>query len=103
MELAQEVQQHSHTRTCHKYDDSCRFHKPTFPIKKTTFFQKEINPDDTQADKDVTIKKTTIFQKEINPDDTHADKDVAKENPELLNKVKELLDDKETINKIMTK
>ena len=80
MELAQEVQQHSHTRTCHKYDDSCRFHKPTFPIKKTTIFQKEINPDDTQADKDVT-----------------------KENPKLLNKVKELLDDKETINKIMTK
>jgi hypothetical protein len=103
MELAQEVQQHSHTRTCHKYDDSCRFHKPTFPIKKTTIFQKEINPDDTKADKDDTIKKTTIFRKDINPDDTQADKNVTKEKPELLNKVKELLDDKETINKIMTK
>ena len=34
VKLAEEVQQHKHTRTCHKYDKACRFHKPTFPMKK---------------------------------------------------------------------
>ena len=40
-ELAKSVQEHSHTRTCHKYDNSCRFHKPSLPMKKTRIFQKE--------------------------------------------------------------
>ena len=47
VDLAKEVQQHSHTRTCHKYDDSCRFHKPTFLMKETTIFTR---PDDFDSD-----------------------------------------------------
>jgi hypothetical protein len=79
-ELAEEVQKHSHTRTCHKYDDTCRFHKPTFPMKKTTIFPGVSTTDDSESD-------------EVNE----------KDNPELLKKVKELLDDKETIKTIMEK
>ena len=78
--LAEEVQQHKHTRTCHKYADTCRFHKPTFPMKKTTLF--------------TNIVKT---------DDTEADDNKPKGNPDLLLRVKELLDEKDTIQKIMEK
>merc|ERR1712208_48245 len=39
VKLAKEVQTHSHTRTCHKYDNSCRFHKPSLPIEETTLFE----------------------------------------------------------------
>ena len=41
--LAKDVQTHRHTRTCHKYDNSCRFHKPTFPMKETTLFESMMN------------------------------------------------------------
>ena len=78
VELALEVQQHSHTRTCHKYDDTCRFHKPTFPMKKTTIFQS------SQENKD-------------DGDNREG------ENPEILKKIKELLDDKDVISRIMEK
>ena len=76
--LAEEVQQHRHTRTCHKYDNTCRFHKPTFPVMKTTIFGstcKCCSNSETQR----------------------------KGNPLILTRVKELLDDKETIDKIMSK
>ena len=43
--LAEEVQQHRHTRTCHKYDSTCRFHKPSFPIMKTTVFHGKVSSD----------------------------------------------------------
>ena len=79
-ELAEAVQKHCHTRTCHKYDDTCRFHKPTYPMKETRIFQ----------------KKTSTA--ELKGDDVQAGS-----NPELLKKVKELLDDKDTIKTIMDK
>ena len=74
--LAEEVQQHRHTRTCNKYDTKCRFHKPTFPLKKTTVFRGE-----------------------------NLTENVAQEErkPEILEKVKDLLDDKDAIDKIMRK
>jgi hypothetical protein len=77
--LAEEVQQHKHTRTCHKYDATCRFHKPTFPMKKTTLFRNELNSE-------IELKESQD-----------------KRNPGILTKVKELLDDRETIEKIMKK
>ena len=77
--LAEEVQQHRHTRTCRKYDTTCRFHKPTFPMKKTKVFCNELTS-------------------EQNKDDSQR-----KRKPEILVKVKELLDDKVTIDKIMSK
>jgi hypothetical protein len=77
--LAEEVQQHRHTRTCRKYDTTCRFHKPTFPMKKTKVFCNELTS-------------------EQNKDDSQR-----KRKPEILEKVKELLDDKETTDKIMSK
>ena len=82
-ELAEEVQKHKHTRTCHKYDDTCRFHKPTFPLRKTTLFTRVANIDKEEY---ITGDKTEV-----------------KGNPEILLKVKELLDDKDTIQNIMQK
>jgi hypothetical protein len=79
-ELAEEVQQHRHTRTCHKYDENCRFHKPTFPMKKTK-----------------------VFRQQLKPDDPESEESQSKSNPELLKRVKELLDDKDTIETIMKK
>ena len=88
-ELAKAVQEHSHTRTCHKYDDSCRFHKPTFPMKETHIFQKEI-------ESKIKANFSEAEAQNITQTQNH-------ENPELLRKIKELLDDKEIINSIMEK
>ena len=52
VKLAKEVQTHRHTRTCHKYDNSCRFHKPSFPMKETTLFESKIQiegPDEEET------------------------------------------------------
>ena len=75
--LALEVQQHHHTKTCRKYETSCRFRKPTFPMKETTVIGNE--------------------NKDGNCEDING-----KANPELLSKVKELLDDADTIKSIMS-
>ena len=77
--LAKEVQEHHHTFTCRKYDTKYRFMKPTFPMKKTTVFGNETNTNDEENS-----------QEEVNHDG-------------ILNRVKELLDDHETINEIMGK
>ena len=78
--LAKDVQTHRHTRTCHKYDNSCRFHKPSFPMKETTLFESMINS--VESDKQ--------------GNDSGA-------NPKVLEKVKDLLDDNDLIEKIMNK
>ena len=77
--LAEEVQQHRHTRTCRKYDTNCRFHKPTFPMKTTNVFSPYFTPENGDQGSE------------------------EKRKPEILTKVKELLDDKEVISKIMSK
>ena len=78
VKLAKEVQTHNHTRTCHKYDETCRFRKPTFPMKNTTLF-------------------TSCA------DDNKEEGSKPGGNSELLAKVKELMDDKEVIEEIMNK
>ena len=78
--LAKEVQTHRHTRTCHKYDNSCRFHKPSLPIQETTLFESK-------------VKENSIGNEE----------NESGANPGLIAKVKELMDDEETIKKIMDK
>ena len=76
--LAKEVQTHKHTRTCHKYDNSCRFHKPSLPMKETTLFESRKNNEEIEMEGSQCA-----------------------ENPELLAKVKELMDDKDIISNIM--
>ena len=68
-----------HTRTCRKYDTTCRFHKPTYPMKETKVFCNETTTESP-------FKESQKERK-----------------PEILTKVKELLDDEETIDKIMSK
>ena len=69
-----------HTRTCHKYDNSCRFHKPSLPIKETTLFESKTE------------------ENSIEDEENKGEANLA-----LLMKVKELMDDKEIIKQIMDK
>ena len=96
-ELAKLIQQHSHTRTCHKYDNSCRFHKPTFPMKETRIFQKE-----TEKEIDIESMSHEMIVQKMDEIIKNA-RNGTNKNEELLIKVKELLDDKEVIDSIMEK
>ena len=101
-ELAKSVQEHSHTRTCHKYDNSCRFHKPSLPMKETRIFQKETeNKNGIESNGDVQLSHKMIIERmeKIIKKARNGDK----ENPDLLRKVKELLDDKDIVDSIMEK
>ena len=101
-ELAKSVQEHSHTRTCHKYDNSCRFHKPSLPMKETRIFQKETeNKNGIESNEDVQLSHKMIIERMEKI--IKKARNGEKENPDLLRKVKELLDDKDIVDSIMEK
>ena len=76
VKLVSEVNVHHHTKTCRKYDSSCRFNYPRFPTPKT------------------------IVAKPFNGRKEEKQKIMATYN-EILNKVSKVLDEKDVIEKIM--
>ena len=78
-EIAQEVNKHHHTKTCRKYDATCRFKYPRYPSPKTMI----VTPCNESSAK-LRDEKLAKYR-------------------EVLNKVKTVLDDEEAIKKIMQK
>ena len=76
--IARDVNVHNHTKTCRKYDDSCRFKYPRFPTNETIIAKPQRG---TKAEKDRIVRHSK----------------------EILSKVSEVLDDTETIAEIMNK
>ena len=77
-QIAREVNVHNHTKTCRKYNNSCRFNYPRFPTNET-IIAKPLKG--TKAEKDAVLKKSQ----------------------EILSKVSGFIEDTETIAEIMNK
>ena len=78
-EIAQEVNKHHHTKTCRKYDTTCRFKYPRFPSPETII----VSPCDAA---------TTEEREELHV-----------KYREILKKVKTFLEDDDAVNKIIEK
>ena len=78
VKIVKEVNQHHHTKTCRKGYPRCRFRYPKYPIWKTILV-KPYPPCEFEEERDKTLK----YYREI------------------LQKVRELLDDEELLNSIM--